>query len=65
MRNKLKMFPSKTYSNKMTLTNIYYTVICELPAGLQFQDAKCTALLCTEVTERSVSNMISLQRKLI
>ena len=61
------MLSSKTYPNKviMTLTNIYYAVICELPAGLQFQDAKCAALLCTEVTKCSVSNMISLQRKLI
>lgn len=47
------------------LTNIYYTVICEFPTGLQFQDAERAALLCTEVTKRSISNMISLQRKFV
>jgi len=35
-------------------------VICEFPAGLQLQDAECAALFCTEVTERSIGNVISL-----
>lgn len=47
------------------LTNIYYTVICELPAGLQFQDAECAALFRTEVTKCSIGNVISLQREFI
>jgi len=50
---------------KTSLTNIYYTVIRELPAGLEFQDVESAALLCAEVTESSVRDVISLQGELI
>lgn len=47
------------------LTNIYYTVIRELPTGLEFQDVECAALLRAKVTESSIRDVISLQRELV
>lgn len=49
----------------VALTNIYYTMIRELPAGLESQDAKRATLFGTEVTKRGIGDVISLQGEFV
>lgn len=49
----------------MSLTNIYYTVVRELPTGLELEDVERAALLRAEVTESGIRDVISLQGELV
>lgn len=63
--NFLQISSKSIREKKRRLTDIDYAMISKFPAGLKPEDAEGTALFGAKVPERSIRDVISLQREFV